>query len=56
MLSKALQKANMAVQLDNAENPEGAREAYAEACDLLQQVLQRTGGEEDRKKLEAIVS
>ncbi|KAB5571814.1 hypothetical protein GE09DRAFT_644435 [Coniochaeta sp. 2T2.1] len=56
MLSKALQKANMAVQLDNAQNPEGAREAYAEACELLQQVLQRTAGEEDRKKLEAIVS
>jgi hypothetical protein len=56
MLSKALQKANTAVQLDNAQNPEGAREAYSEACDLLQQVLQRTGGEEDRKKLEAIVS
>lgn len=56
MLSKALQKANTAVQLDNAQNPEGAREAYSEACDLLQLVLQRTGGEEDRKKLEAIVS
>ena len=56
MLSKALQKANTAVQLDNAQNPEGARDAYSEACELLQQVLQRTGGEEDRKKLEAIVS
>lgn len=56
MLSKALQRANMAVQLDNAQNPEGARSAYSEACDLLKQVLVKTPGEEDRKKLEAIVS
>jgi hypothetical protein len=56
MLSKALQKANAAVQLDNAQNLEGARESYAEACDLLQSVLNRTTGEEDRRKLEAIVS
>jgi hypothetical protein len=55
-LSKALQKANTAVQLDNAQNPESARQAYSEACDLLQQVLQRTAGDEDRRKLEAIVS
>jgi hypothetical protein len=55
MLSKALQKANTAVQLDNAQNFEGARRAYAEACAVLQQVLLRTSGEEDRRKLEAIV-
>ncbi|KAJ1332024.1 MIT domain-containing protein [Microdochium nivale] len=54
MLSKALGKANTAVQLDNAQNYEGAREAYVEACDLLHLVLARTTGEEDRKKLEAI--
>ncbi|CAK7237909.1 hypothetical protein SBRCBS47491_010201 [Sporothrix bragantina] len=54
MLSRALQKANTAVQLDNAGNIEGAREAYAEACGLLQQVLLKTPGEEDRRKLEAI--
>ncbi|KAK1750913.1 hypothetical protein QBC47DRAFT_425856 [Echria macrotheca] len=54
MLSRALQKANTAVQLDNAQNVEGARTAYAEACELLQQVLQRTTAEEDRNKLEAI--
>ncbi|KAK4110141.1 hypothetical protein N656DRAFT_736576 [Canariomyces notabilis] len=54
MLSKALQKANTAVQLDNAQNFEGARRAYAEACAVLQQVLLRTSGEEDRRKLEAI--
>jgi hypothetical protein len=55
MLSRALQKANIAVQLDNAQNFEGAREAYSEACGLLQNVLQRTAAEEDKRKLEAIV-
>ncbi|KAI5458865.1 hypothetical protein BGZ63DRAFT_361827 [Mariannaea sp. PMI_226] len=54
MLSRALQKANTAVQLDNAQNFEGAREAYAEACELLRQVLHRTTGDEDKRKLEAI--
>ncbi|KAK0644376.1 hypothetical protein B0T16DRAFT_196182 [Cercophora newfieldiana] len=54
MLSRALEKANTAVQLDNAQNIEGARLAYLEACGLLQQVLQRTAGREDRDKLEAI--
>ncbi|KAF3761155.1 hypothetical protein M406DRAFT_283106 [Cryphonectria parasitica EP155] len=56
MLSKALQKANTAVQLDNAQNIDGARTAYCEACDLLQQVLQRTPGDDDKRKLEAIVT
>lgn len=56
MLSKALQKANTAVQLDNAQNFQGARSSYREACDLLHQVLMRTAGDEDKKKLEAIVS
>lgn len=55
MLSRALEKANTAVQLDNAQNLEGARLAYAEACELLQQVLHRTTGDEDKLKLEAIV-
>lgn len=56
MLSKALQKANTAVLLDNAQNFEGAVEAYTEACELLQQVMVRSSGDEDRRKLEAIVS
>jgi hypothetical protein len=56
MLSKALAKANTAVQLDNAHNYSGARTSYLEACELLRQVLARTTGEEDQKKLEAIVS
>lgn len=55
MLSNALQKANTAVHLDNAQNFEGARDAYAEACDLLHQVLQRTSADEDKRKLDAIV-
>lgn len=55
MLSKALQKANTAVLLDNAQNFEGAMQAYSEACMLLQQVMIRSSGDEDRRKLEAIV-
>ncbi|TVY30501.1 hypothetical protein LHYA1_G000538 [Lachnellula hyalina] len=54
MLSKALQKANTAVLLDNAQNFEGAMHAYSEACALLQQVMIRSSGDEDRRKLEAI--
>ncbi|KAI1004887.1 hypothetical protein K3495_g3332 [Podosphaera aphanis] len=54
MLSKALQKANTAVLLDNAQNFEGAKQAYFEACDLLYQVMLRSSGEEDYRKLEAI--
>ncbi|KXT00830.1 hypothetical protein AC579_8015 [Pseudocercospora musae] len=54
MLSKALQKANTAVLLDNAQNYEGALEAYADACDLLTQVMERTSGEDDKRKLDAI--
>lgn len=55
MLSKALQKANTAVLLDNAQNFEGAMQAYSEACELLQQVMARSAGDDDRRKLEAIV-
>ena len=56
MLSKALQKANTAVLLDNAQNFDGAMQAYSEACALLQQVMLRSSGDEDKRKLEAIVS
>lgn len=55
MLSSALAKANTAVQLDNAENYEGAMEAYGDACVLLGQVMMRAGGDDDKKKLQAIV-
>ncbi|USP75219.1 hypothetical protein yc1106_02493 [Curvularia clavata] len=54
MLSRALQKANTAVLLDNAQNFEGAMEAYEDACKLLQQVMVRSSQEEDRRKLDAI--
>ncbi|KAL8806640.1 MAG: hypothetical protein Q9200_004955 [Gallowayella weberi] len=54
MLSKALQKANHAVLLDNAQNFEGAMDAYGDACALLQRVMLRSSGDEDRKKLEAV--
>lgn len=54
MLSKALAVANNAVLLDNAQNIEGAIEAYAEACDLLQQVLIRSSILDDRKRLSDI--
>jgi hypothetical protein len=57
MLSKALQKANTAVLLDNAANFEGAMEAYNDACQLLQLVMLRSnGGEDERVKLQEIVS
>lgn len=46
----------MAVNLDNAQNFEAARQSYADACNLLQQVIQRTAGNEEKCKLEAIVS
>ena len=56
MLSQALQKANHAVVLDNAQNFIGAIESYNDACDLLQQVMQRSSGDEEKRKLDAIVS
>jgi chromosome condensin MukBEF MukE localization factor len=57
MLSKALQKANTAVLLDNAANFEGAIEAYQDACQLLQLVMVRSSGSDDEKsKLQEIVS
>lgn len=56
MLSKALQKANTAVLLDNAANFEGAMEAYTDACQLLQLVMLRSnGGDEEKLKLQEIV-
>jgi hypothetical protein len=57
MLSKALAKANTAVLLDNAENFEGAIEAYQDACELLQFVMLRSnGGDVEKYKLLEIVS
>jgi hypothetical protein len=56
MLSRALQQANAAVKLDNAQDFTSARLAYTEACTLLEHVLQRTTAQDDQRKLEAIVS
>ncbi|PLB47014.1 hypothetical protein P170DRAFT_363268 [Aspergillus steynii IBT 23096] len=55
MLSKALQKANTAVLLDNAANFEGAMDAYSDACQLLQLVMLRSnGGKDEKLKLQEI--
>ena len=55
LLSKALAKANHAVVLDGKQNVEGAILAYGDACNLLRQVMVRSSGEDDRRKLEAVV-
>lgn len=56
MLSKALQKANTAVLLDNAANFQGAMDAYNEACQLLQLVMFRSnGGSGEKLRLQEIV-
>ena len=56
MLSEALQKADHAVLSDNAQRFEEAISAYADACALLQQVMQQFSGDDDRRKLETVVS
>ena len=56
MLSKALQKAHHAVTLDQHSNFEGAMHAYQDACALLQKVMIRSSGIEDRQKLDNVVS
>ena len=42
--------------LDNALNPESAVVAYEDAVELLQEVLVRSTADQERKKLEEIVS
>lgn len=56
ILSQALQRANAAVEMDNAQNYEDATAAYEEACEYLSRVMHKTSNEEDRRKLRAIVS
>ena len=56
ILSRALQKAHHAVTLDQHSNFEGAMHAYQDACILLQKVMIRSSGLEDRQKLDAVVS
>lgn len=55
-LSTALAKARTAVQLDQAQCYDGARRYYAEAVTLIERVVGRVSNEEDRQKLEDIVS
>lgn len=56
MLSQALSRANSAVLFDNAQEFRGAIEAYEDACQLLHQVMLRSSGNDERNKLQAIVS
>ena len=56
MLSKALQRANTAVLLDNAANFKGAVGAYNDACQLLHSVILHSSGSDiERLKLQEIV-
>lgn len=55
-LSKALQKANSAVVLDNQRIIEGALVAYQGACTLLQEVIDDTLEGSNKRKLVDIVS
>ncbi|KAI5776629.1 hypothetical protein EDC01DRAFT_450248 [Geopyxis carbonaria] len=54
MLNSALDKARTAVTLDNAENYEGAMEAYSDACVLLNQIMIRAVADEDKRRLQTI--
>ena len=56
MLSKALDRANEAVHLDNVQDHANARRVYQEACELLESVMGRTSNEQDKGKLISIVS
>lgn len=56
LLASALQRANDAVQLDNACDYAGARDAYLEACEFLTFVMANSSGEADKRKLATIVS
>ncbi|KAI9717956.1 MAG: hypothetical protein M1828_007048 [Chrysothrix sp. TS-e1954] len=54
LLSEALQRANDAVQLDNDADYYRAVVAYNEACNLLNDVVQRSSSADDQRKLTAI--
>jgi len=56
MLSQALKRANDAVGLDNAQDYSGAVNAYQEACECLKEVMRHSSHNEDREKLQQIVS
>lgn len=54
-VKKALKNANTAVLLDNAQNFEGAIQAYAQTCGILQQLLPRLSRDENIRKFKGIV-
>ena len=54
MLSVALQKAQSAVLLDQKSDVNGAIDAYAQACALLDEVLKRITGESEKENLKRI--
>ncbi|PSS06669.1 hypothetical protein M430DRAFT_37760 [Amorphotheca resinae ATCC 22711] len=54
VLSKALQKANIAVLRDNNNDYSSAIDSYTDACNLLGQVIEVAHGVEDVRKLESI--
>lgn len=56
MLSRALEKANEAVKLDNDQSFIGSVDAYDCACQLLTQVMHNTESPEEKLKLTNIVS
>lgn len=56
MLSRALRRANDAVALDNTQDYAGAMKAYEEACNCLREVMKHSSNNDDRSKLESIVS
>ena len=53
ILSRALQKADIAIRLDASRNFDGALEAYGDTCRLLLQVIDRVSGPEDWRKLDS---
>jgi hypothetical protein len=55
MLGSALEMAHTAVTFDHAENYERALVSYQHACTLLTEVMERTGGDDDKIKLHSIV-
>lgn len=56
ILRSALQKANAAVQCDSTNDVLGAINAYKEAISLLERVLATVEKENDRQRLQSIVS
>jgi hypothetical protein len=53
--AKALEKANIAMRLDNGSDFEGAIAAYADACELIRQLTSVGGFDDENKKLDEIV-